>query len=117
MIDLPMALLPKFLANKNLLKNLVIRDLKHRYIGSMGGLVWSVVHPLVQLISYTFVFTVVLKQRLGPQYGTESFAIFLFCGLVPWILFSDTVMRSCNVIVENSALITKTVMPAEMLPV
>jgi lipopolysaccharide transport system permease protein len=112
-----MPLLTKLAANRNLLKNLVLRDLKHRYIGSMGGLVWSVIHPLVQLISYTFVFTVIFKQRLPTQYGTDSFPIFLFCGLVPWILFSDTVLRSCNVIVENSSLITKTVMPAEMLPV
>ena len=62
----------KLVANRNLLKNLVLRDLKHRYVGSMGGFLWSVIHPLVLLVSYTFVFSVVLRQKLGPGSGTDS---------------------------------------------
>ncbi len=107
----------KLVANRNLLKNLVLRDLKHRYVGSMGGFLWSVIHPLVLLVSYTFVFSVVLRQKLGPGSGTDSFAIFLFCGLLPWLLFSDTILRNCSVITDNAPLITKTVIPAEILPV
>ena len=110
-------ILKKLAANRNLLKNLVLRDLKHRYVGSMGGFLWSVIHPLVLLISYTFVFSVVLRQRLSPDAGTDSFAIFLFCGFLPWLLFSDTVMRNCSVVTDNAPLITKTVIPAEVLPV
>ncbi len=110
-------MLAKLAANRNLLKNLVLRDLKYRYTGSVGGFLWSVVHPLVQLVIYTFVFKVVFnREQLGPEYGTDGFAIFLFCGLLPWLLFSDTVMRSCSSITENSQLITKTVIPAEILP-
>ncbi len=112
-----MRLLSKLAANRNLLKNLVLRDLKHRYVGSVGGFVWSVIHPLVLLITYGFLFTVIFPQSLGPADGTNSFPIFAFCGILPWMLFSDTVMRSCSVIVDNSALITKTIMPAEILPV
>jgi len=107
----------KLFENRNLLKNLVIRDLKRRYVGSVGGFLWSVVHPLAMLVTYSFVFNVVLGQSLGPQDGTRSYSIFLFCGILPWLLFSDTVLRSCGVIVDNSPLITKTIMPAEMLPV
>src|SRR5436190_18185108 len=99
----------KISANRNLIKNLVVRDLKHRYVGSIGGFLWSVIHPLVLLVSYTFVFTVVLKQQLGPAWGTDHFALFLFCGLLPWLLFQDTVMRNCSVITDNAPLITKTV--------
>jgi homopolymeric O-antigen transport system permease protein len=106
----------KLVANRNLLKNLVLRDLKHRYVGSMGGFLWSVIHPLVLLVSYTFVFSVVLRQKLGPEFGTDSFAIFLFSGLLPWLLFSDTVIRNCSAITDNAPLITKTVIPAEILP-
>src|SRR5215510_4360041 len=110
-------MLTKLAANRNLLKNLVLRDLKHRYIGSVGGFLWSVVHPLIQLAVYTFVFKIVFfRDTLGPEYGSNGFAVFLFCGLLPWILFSDTVMRSCSSITENSQLITKTVIPAEVLP-
>src|SRR6266446_2377489 len=112
-----MHLFSKLVENRNLLKNLVRRDLKRRYVGSVGGFLWSVIHPLAMLVSYSFVFSIVFRQRLGPQDGTESVPIFLFCGILPWILFTDTVLRSCGVIVENTSLITKTIMPAEMLPV
>ncbi len=107
----------KLMANRNLLKNLVLRDLKHRYVGSVGGVLWSVIHPVILLISYTFVFTVVFHQRPGLQTGTESFAIFFFCGFLPWLLFQDTVVRSCSAITDNAPLITKTVIPAEVLPI
>src|SRR6266478_7141110 len=111
------ALFKKLIANRNLLKNLVIRDLKHRYVGSVAGFLWSVIHPLVSLLSYTFLFTVVLPTPLGPQSGTDSFAIFFFCGFLPWFLFSDTIMRNCSVISDNAPLITKTIIPPEILPI
>jgi ABC-type polysaccharide/polyol phosphate export permease len=110
-------LVRKLIANRNLLKNLILRDLKYRYVGSMGGFLWSVIHPVVLLISYTFVFSVVLRIKMGAETGTTNFAIFLICGFLPWMLFSDTVMRNCNVIPDNAALITKTVIPAEVLTI
>jgi lipopolysaccharide transport system permease protein len=112
-----LALLNKFRANRNLLKNLILRDLKYRYVGSIGGFVWSVIHPVVLLVSYTFIFGVIFRPQIDSGVGTNSFAIFLLCGLLPWILFSDTIVRNCSVISENAPLITKTVIPAEILPV
>lgn len=112
-----LSLFKKLIANRNLLKNLVIRDLKHRYVGSIGGFLWSVIHPLVSFISYTFVFTVIFKSQLGPEFGTNSFAIFFFCGFLPWFLFSDTIMRNCSSISDNAPLITKTIIPPEILPI
>jgi len=109
--------LKRLAANKSLLKNLVIRDLKHRYVGSIGGFLWTVVHPLVLLASYTFIFGIVWPVQLGPEGGTDSFAIFILCGLLPWMLFSDTVVRNCSVISDNAPLITKTIIPAEILPI
>jgi homopolymeric O-antigen transport system permease protein len=111
-----MALLRKLATNRNLLKNLVVRDLKHRYVGSIGGFLWSVVHPIVMLVSYTFIF-LVFRPDMGPNFGTNSFAIFVLCGLLPWILFSDTIIRNCSVVSDNAPLITKTVIPAEILPI
>lgn len=107
----------KLVRHRGLIKNMVIRDLKSRYVGSAMGLFWSVIHPLVLLASYTFVFSVVLKQRLGSDPGTASFAIHLFCGILPWLVFQETVSRSSNVLVEHSNLITKTLFPSEILPV
>jgi lipopolysaccharide transport system permease protein len=111
------ALYRKLAANRNLLKNLILRDLKHRYVGSIGGFLWSVIHPIVLLVSYTFIFGVVFRPDMGPEFGTSSFAIFVLCGLLPWILFSDTIVRNCSVISDNAPLITKTIIPAEILPI
>ncbi len=91
----------KLAANRNLLKNLILRDLKHRYVGSVGGFLWSVIHPIVLLVSYSFIFGVVFKPRIGPELGTNSFAIFVLCGLLPWLLFSDIVVRNCSVISDS----------------
>ena len=68
-------------ASRNLLKNLIIRDLKHRYVGSFGGFVWSIVHPVVMLISYYFVFTMIFKIGIDSErFGTDNFAIYVFSG-------------------------------------
>jgi ABC-type polysaccharide/polyol phosphate export permease len=80
------------------------------------GLFWAVVHPLVLLLCYTFVFSIVFKIRAGTL-ATGNFAIFLFCGILPWLYFQDTVLRCCNSVVENSNLIKKTVFPSEILPI
>src|SRR5215470_2990399 len=110
-------LVKKLAANRNLLKNLVIRDLKHRYVGSIGGFLWTVVHPLALLVSFSFIFNVIFPDGLGREAGTNSFAIFFLCGLLPWTLFSDTIVRNCSAISDNAPLITKTVIPAEILPI
>src|SRR5215510_5420836 len=111
------ALFRKLAANRSLLKNLIVRDLKHRYVGSIGGFLWSVIHPIVLLVSYTFVFSVILGAPMGPELGTDSFAIFVLCGLLPWMLFSDTIVRNCSVISDNAPLVTKTIISAEILPI
>lgn len=105
-------------SSRNLLKNLVLRDLKNRYVGSIGGFFWSIVHPLVLLVCYHFIFAVVFDQRFSmEEYGTESFALYLFSGILPWLMFSDTVTRNCTAVTDNASLVTKTVILSEMLPV
>jgi ABC-type polysaccharide/polyol phosphate export permease len=111
-----MVLLSKLADNRNLLKNLVVRDLKNRYVGSVGGFMWSVVQPVVQLLIYSFAFIVVFDQKPDPA-SSVSIPLFLFCGILPWFLFTDTVVRNCSVITDNASLITKTIMPPEILPV
>ena len=112
-----MRLLARLVDNRNLLKNLVLRDLKHRYVGSFGGFMWSVVQPVVQLLTYWFAFQIGILNRPGLAEQEVSIGVFLFCGILPWFLFTDTVVRNCSVITDNAALITKTVIPAEILPI
>jgi homopolymeric O-antigen transport system permease protein len=102
---------------RGLIVNLVARDFKQRYIGSSMGWLWAAVHPLVLLASYTFVFAVVFKVKLRPEDGTSNYAIFLFAGMLPWLLFQETVQRSVNSMVDYANLITKSVFPAELIPI
>ena len=86
-------------------------------MGSVGGFMWSVVQPVAQLMIYWFAFTVVFETRPGVDAANVSVPLFLFCGILPWFFFTDTVVRNCSVITDNATLITKTIIPAEILPV
>lgn len=103
--------------HRALLWSFVKRDLLARYKGSTVGLFWSVIHPLIMLALYTFVFSSILKVRVGASEGTEQFAIYLFCGLLPWNAFAEGLNRSTGVILENSNLIKRNIFPSEILPV
>ncbi len=100
-----------------LVAQLVRRDFHTRYVGSAGGWAWGVIHPIVQLVVWYFIFVVCLKQSLPESAGTTSYPMFLFCGFLPWMLFQETVLRSAGSLVEQSNLITRTVFPSEVLPV
>lgn len=102
---------------RTLLFQLVRRDFHQRFVGSAAGWIWSLVHPLVLLASWTFVFQICLKNQPPPGEVTNNYTVFLFCGFLPWLLFQDTVMRSANSLLEHSNLITKTVFPSEIIPV
>jgi lipopolysaccharide transport system permease protein len=100
-----------------LLYQLVRRDFQQRFVGSAAGWLWGVIHPLVLLLSWTFVFQVCLKVPLPKGDLTQNYTVFLFCGFLPWLLFQETVQRSAASLLEQSNLITKTVFPAEVVPV
>ena len=108
--------LKKIYLQRSLIRNFVIRDLRARYIGSFMGLFWSVIHPIVLLVSYTFVFQIIFKQTPKPEDGTNNFALFLFCSILPWLFFQDTLQRSSTVLIDNTNLVTKTLFPSEILP-
>ena len=118
-----MAHLPgtRFLANlverRGLLFHLVRRDFEQRFVGSVAGWIWGLIHPLVLLLSWTFVFRVCLGMKLGPGEVTQNYPLFLFAGMLPWLLFSDTVQRSAGSLLDHANLITKTIFPAEVVPV
>jgi ABC-type polysaccharide/polyol phosphate export permease len=122
-LKFPMARIPgtHFLRNlverRALLYQLVRRDFQQRFVGSAAGWLWGVIHPLVLLLSWTFVFQVCLKVPLPKGDLTENYTLFLFCGFLPWLLFQETVLRSASSLLDHSNLITKTVFPAEVVPV
>lgn len=102
--------------NSYMIQSMVVRDIRARYSGSLLGIFWSVIHPLTQIILYYFVFSVVLKMRLGPEYGGTHFVIWLVAGLLPWLLVAETVTRAPGAVLEQSNVIKKMVFPSEILP-
>lgn len=99
-----------------LIWSFAMRELRQRYVGSFMGLFWSVIHPLILLVSYTFVFSIILGGGAPQRIGFDSYPLFLFCGILPWLFFQETLLRSTNTILENTHLIKKTVFPSEILP-
>ncbi len=102
---------------RSLIFQLVRRDFKQRFVGSAVGWIWGLIHPLVLLVAYTFIFTYCLKMRLEPGQLTDNYPIFLFAGMLPWLLFQETVQRSASALVDYANLIKKSVFPAEIVPV
>src|SRR5947199_1164996 len=102
---------------RSLLFQLVRRDFEQRFIGSAIGWIWGLIHPLVLLLSWTFVFQFCLGQKVPPGEETTNYPLFLFAGMLPWLLFSETVQRSASSLLEQANLITKTVFPSEIIPV
>jgi len=99
-----------------LLRELTLRDLKLRYIGSAMGLFWSVIHPLLTLLMYTLVFSLVIQPVYSRTSSVGSFAVFLFAGLLPWIQFHESITRCAGVFLENGNLIKKVKFEIELLP-
>ena len=100
---------------RGLIQSLVARELKARYRGSVLGFFWSFVNPLLLLLIYSFVFTVVLPGVHPPE--LEPFALFMFCGILPWTWFSSSLLESSNVLIAGGNLIRKVLFPAEVLPI
>jgi lipopolysaccharide transport system permease protein len=114
----PISLLHSFWRNRQLIIQMTKREVVGRYKGSILGILWSFLNPLLMLTVYTFVFSVVFKARWGVS-GEESkinFAIILFAGLIVHGLFAECVNRAPGLILSNVNYVKKVVFPLEILP-
>jgi ABC-type polysaccharide/polyol phosphate export permease len=98
-----------FLKYFDLLYNLVERDLKLKYKGSILGFLWSLVNPLIMLTIYTFVFKTILKN------DTPNFSLVLMSGLLPWNFFASSLSMSVGAFTGNASLLTKVKIPKYIL--
>ena len=90
---------------------LVTRHLAMRYRGSALGFLWSFLNPLCLMVVYTIVFQYYIRFNT-----VENYTIFLFCGLLPWIWVTSGLLESTTSIVSSGHLITKSMFPAQILP-
>lgn len=95
---------------KNLVYNLVSRDLKVKYKGSILGFFWSLLNPLIMLIVYTVAFKYIIRIRV------ENFPLFFLCGFLPWMFLSLSLSMAVSSIKDNANLVKKVYFPREILP-
>ncbi len=94
----------------------VMNDLKHRYVGSSIGFFWTVVTPLLELVTYTFVFHFLIGVRFHEDAGWSHYALFLFCGMVTWFSVQDGLSKAATSITDHGHLIKKVNFQAITLP-
>ncbi len=97
---------------RELIRNLVLRDLKVRYRNSLLGFLWSLANPLAMMAVFTVVFTFMM-----PNNSIPDFPVFVLCALLPWNCFRDSLMGTLNSIVGNASLIKRVYFPREVLPI
>lgn len=101
-----------------LILEMVKREVVGRYRGSVMGLLWSFFTPVLMLIVYTFVFSVVFQARWAGGSGSKTeFAIVLFIGMMIFALFSECINRAPSLILSNANYVKKVIFPLEILPV
>jgi lipopolysaccharide transport system permease protein len=96
---------------RELVRNLVLKDLKLKYRDSVLGFLWSLASPLLLILVYSFVFGHILRG------GPANFAYFLTVGILPWNFFAQSLMMSTGSILDNGSLIRKVALPMEVFPV
>lgn len=99
--------------HRELLRNMVEREIKARYKQSILGYGWVILNPFFQMLVMTFVFSIIIKI---PTWGIP-YPIFLYAGLLPWTFFVNSISSSTNSLVSAGSLITKVYFPREIFPI
>lgn len=99
---------------RQLIVGMAKREVRSQYVGSFLGLFWSIIHPVVMITVFWFVFSVGFKAK--PM-SDVPFVVWLTAGLAPWFLFAEIVNGSTNVVVAHAHLVKKTIFYPQILPV
>lgn len=106
--------LKRLYSYRAVIATMALHDIKSRYIGTIGGVFWSLVNPLLTILVYWFVFSLGLKVQ---PIGDVPFIVYFCAGMIPWMVFSETLSTSTSAITRNSYLVKKMVFPTEILPI
>jgi ABC-2 type transport system permease protein len=109
----------ELLGSRELLFNLVSRDVKGKYKRTALGQLWSLANPVAQMLVYTAVFSIVMKAQpdKGSPSGLNTFALWLMCGLLPWTFFANVLGGGMSSLVGSESLIKKVWFPRVVIPV
>jgi lipopolysaccharide transport system permease protein len=113
-----MSYLKDVLGAKELLVNLVLREVSGKYRRTALGQLWSLANPIAAIIIYSFVFSVIFQLRapVGLQSGLTNYALFLVAALLPWLFFQRVLSIGVDSIVDNAGLVQKVYFPRLVLP-
>ena len=101
-----------------LLGTLARRDVQSRYRGSIMGLAWMVINPVILICTYTFVFSVVFKAKWNTEISSKTeFAMIIFSGMIVYNVFAECLFAAPRLIISNANYVKKVVFPLEILPV
>ncbi|MGB7762807.1 MAG: ABC transporter permease [Bryobacteraceae bacterium] len=103
--------------NRGLIRVMVRRDILGRYRGSFGGSFWTVINPLLLMLTYYFVFGVVLQSRFPGDPTRSGFVLYFLGGMLPWLAISEAAGRAPSILLEHRNFVKKLVFAVETLPV
>jgi len=114
----PLTSVNNLLSYRDLILQFTIREIQGRYKGTYLGIIWAFIQPLLLLVVYTFVFTVVFKAKWGviANESRAEYALTIFCGMVIYGIFSECVARAPSLILANPNYVKKVIFPLEILP-
>lgn len=91
------------------------RELAARYAGSSAGIAWAYLQPLLTVAAYVLVFDLVFAMRMGPGAPTERVGTYLVVGAVPWLMFSESLSRGANSLLDAGSLLQKNALPPVLI--
>jgi len=103
--------------NRGLIRVMVRRDVLGRYRGSFAGSLWTLINPLLLMLTYYFVFGVVLQSRFPGDPSRAGFVLYFLAGMLPWLAVSEAAGRAPSILLEHRTFVKKLVFAVETLPV
>ena len=104
--------------SRELLHNLTNREVRGKYRRTALGQLWSLANPIAAIVIYTFIFSFIfrLPAQVGDPSGLDTYALWLVCGLLPWLFFNRVLTLGTDALVANAGLIQKVYFPRIVLP-
>lgn len=113
-----MSYLSEIWGSRELLQNLTNREVRGKYRRTALGQLWSLANPIAAILIYTFIFSFIfrLPAQVGDPSGLNNYALWLVCGLLPWLFFNRVLTIGVDSLVANAGLIQKVYFPRIVLP-
>ena len=113
-----MSYLAEIWRSRELLQNLTNREVRGKYRRTALGQLWSLANPIAAILIYTFIFSFIfrLPAQVGDPSGLDNYALWLVCGLLPWLFFNRVLTLGTDSLVANAGLIQKVYFPRIVLP-